>query len=170
MLSTITFQTQGEWETSTVTHMGEQIDCMAIKLHLQSNTYLDGLPGGVTEGVEILQASILVPNGPSAIDQINRLIDQGMLDDAYSYCSEMDIFPGEISILNPNVQELRVVFGDPYLVTNNIRVFLEGIEITQDICEILCEINYIENVVECSVIYTTDRGIFSHNNEQVQIL
>jgi hypothetical protein len=82
----------------------------------------------------------------------------------------MDIFPGEISIINPYVQELRVVFDDPYLVTNNVRVFLEGIEITSDICEILCEINYIENVVQCSVTYTTSRGVFSHNNEQVQIL
>jgi len=170
MLSQITFQTQGSWDTSVVTHMGNQIDCMAIKLVMRSNSFIDADPGGMLEGVDIQDAVILVPNGVASIDTINSLVDQGRIDEAYNYCNEMPIFPGEISIINPNIQELRVVFDDPSLVTNNIRVFLEGVEVTQDFCELICEINYIENIVECFLTLTTDRHFLSHSNDRMQIL
>lgn len=170
-LSNIQYQTEGTWETSVVTHMGNPIDWIAIKLNLQSNTFLEDDPGGVDDGVSLNDARIIMPNGSeTAFDQINNLVDQGLLDDAYDYCSEMQLFPGEISILSPTLQELRVVFDDPYLVTNNIRVFLEGIEVTQDLCEIMCDIDYIQNTAECYITLTTDRRFLSHSNETIKIL
>lgn len=170
MLSQITFQTQGDWSTSTVTHMGKQIDCMAIKLNLKSNSFLEKDIGGTHKGVHIQDALILVPAYADSIDAINVFIEQGRIKESYNYCNEMSIFPGEISIFNATGQELKVVFNDPDLSTNNILVFLEGIEVTQDFCEILCEINYIENIVTCYLTITTDKHFLSHSNEQMKIL
>jgi hypothetical protein len=167
--SNITFSTLGSWETSTVTHMGNQIDCMGIKLNLETVRYQHDQPGGVDKGVEIQDAVILVPNGQAAIEQINSLIDQGNLQSCYDFCSVIDIFPGEITILN-GAQDLRVVFNDPHYDTKNLQVFLEGIEITQDLCEVKCEINYIENVVTCFVTLTSERRLLSHDNNTIQIL
>jgi hypothetical protein len=167
--SSLTFQTQGSWDTSTVTHMGNQIDCMAIKLNMSSNRFLNDRPGGVEDGVDIQDAAILVPVNEQAIEQINGFIDAGNIDACYTVCNELPIFPGEISIIN-GTQDIRVVFDDPHDDTTFVRVFLEGVEITQDFCDLQCEINYIENIVRCNLTITTNRRLLSHDNETITIL
>ena len=168
-LSNIIFQTSGSWDTSSVLHMNQQIYCMAIKLDLQSNRHLDEKSGGVKDGVDIESAIMLVPNSSEDIASIETLINQGSLDQAYNSCRELDIFPGEITILNHS-KELRVVFNDPYLNTENIQVFLEGVDISQDFCSLFCDIDYIANNVTCHITLTTERHFLSFTNETVQIL
>ena len=167
--SNIVFQTLGSWDSSTVYHMGNQIDCVAISLNLSSNSYLDEDPGGVQDGVEISNATILVPNSPTAMDSINNLIDQGQLDSAYDYCNELAVFPGEITISSES-QNVRVVFNDPNVDTRNVQVFLDDIDVTDNFCELLCNINYIDNIVTCFLTITTSRHLLSHDNETITIL
>ena len=167
--SNLLFQTQGSWETSNVFHQGQQIACMAILLNISSKSYLDDRPGGLEDGAFIDQAVVHVPKNDQAMDEIESLISQGELEQAKDFCNTMNIFPGEITIVTGSTS-VKVFFDDPLGDTSAIRVFLEDVEVTNDFCNLNCEIDYIQNVVRCSLTLTKERRFLSHDNETIPIL
>lgn len=147
--------------------MNQQIDCMAIRLNISSNSFDEDEIGGIEDGIVVDDAMMLVPSNINVIDNINDLIDQGNIDGAYTLCNEMDIFPGSIVIANSvNNQELRVCYDE----FENFSVFLDDIDVTNDFCDLEVEINYIENIVSTQLTLTTQRHMFSHLNENITIL
>jgi len=157
MMNNLTFTTQGSWETTTLTRNGEQVAARAIYLKLTSVDFNEGDDGGTDSGIIVDEARVVIPRVSQ--DEVDDAIDRGNFDLAYSLCSDEDIFPGLIEFITPSTA-FRVELTDPTMNSDNFRFFMEGIDITDDICEVEFNIDSINNTVSGWFSYVSDRGLF----------
>lgn len=161
-LPNYTFSTQGSWETTNVTNMGQPIDCRAIYLHILSNNYVDGADGGDSEGWNVDEARIVVPSKPEYQDQIGAAVNENNLDKAFSLCDDIDIFPGTFSFYktdpqNNNVTSLSISYNDS---DDALTFTLDEVDCTDDVCELYCNIDSITNTVELWISLISNRRMF----------
>lgn len=140
------FTTQGSWETTTLTNNNQQIDARAIYIHLCSNNWLDGGDGGLDEGVQVNEARLVMPRSVDVEENIDACADKGNFEEAFSYCLDQDIFPGAITFY-VNASELTISVLDPSGDLNSLQITWEGIDITDDFCEVVCNVDAIKNSV-----------------------
>lgn len=162
-----TFSTGGSWDTTNLTHMGQPMDARAIYLEINSNMYLESRGSGPQEGFEIREARLVIPK-PGMQDRIEELAATDS-DQAFNLCFDQDIFPGEISFVMPNTS-LKVVFNCPHRDTQNLQVFYEDIDVTNDVCEIRANIDSIKNLAELWITLVTDRTRHGFEQETTVLL
>ena len=151
------FVTQGTWETTSLLNAGIQVDARAIYLHFESEIARNGLDGGVDDGVIINEARLLIPQPGVSQDQIEDMINVGNYAGAYALCFDQPIFPGSIEFQNGTGNGFRIEWLDVTGNTTNLRVFLEGLEITDDICELYVKIDSISNECVAWLTYVDNR-------------
>lgn len=142
-LNDILFSTDGTWDNTNVFNCGKPLPCRRIFLDLRTYGEEDG-ESGVDEGGSLV----------GWVDYVAQGADE---QDLHAPTERADIFPGAIEFQVKN-QVVRVECSSREANFLATRVFVDGLEMTEEIIRVFAEIDAVDDRV--SVWYKYKSGEF----------
>jgi len=125
------FMSDGTWDNTNVLNNNQPLCCRCIYVDLTIYNTDEG-EAGVDEGGML----------EGWVDYFPANVDTDILDNLV----RGDLFPGSVEI-QVNNRSLRIVCDDPELNFLDTQVFMDGIEITEDIARVYAKIDAIDDNV-----------------------
>ena len=148
-MNQVVFETQGDWDTTTLICNGEEFLAAQMFVHLVAGRDDFGEPtsGGIYLGGEI--TAIVRPQ-----DNPNE---------------EIGILPGRLEMRFPNHQ-IVIENMHPGFAFEATRVYYNGSDVTDDVLEVLVDIDSIRNNVEAHLMLYRDRFLLRDEIATFKIL
>ena len=129
-MNELVFRTGGSWEDTSLFNRGMEVDAAQLFIELRAGRDEWGEPirGGVFEGAEM--TALVRPS-----------------EDPYS---PWDVLPGRLTMEFPGYQ-LIVENYHPQVFLDNLRVFMNGENITDRVIDLYVDINAVDDVVSAYV-------------------